>query len=267
MKKHIAIGILSIFTILLLSISVLAAPGVPHQFYGTVTVNGDSAPNNLFVEARVGGNIYSTVTSNGQYGYDLIFYVEDPNNNREGSTIRFFVGTEPGNMVEAASRTFSNGATTRHDLNVSGLVLPPPPSNGGGGGTGGSTGGGGGGSGGSPSTTSTDDEDVSVTVEECVPQWVCSEWTECANNQQRRVCVDRNECGSDEGRPEERRACEMTEEELFGAAPGEEPQEAGFLNWLTGFVTGAGAAAPWIGLIILLALIAGLYLFVFSRKK
>ena len=267
-KNVVSIGLKSFLVVLLLvsfSSLAVAQPNVPHAFYGDVIVNGGSAPNNLFVEARVshpdGTSTFTTVTSDGGYGYDPVFYVEPGTANWDNRVITFFV-----EGVEAGSYVFSSGNVTRVDLQADGVDLPSP----GNGGTG-TTGGGGAGTAGVPPAPSDDEEDddgtgttPTVVEEECVPNWVCSEWTDCVNYQQRRVCIDRNECGSDEGKPDERQSCEMTEEQLTGT---QEPQQAGLLSAITGFVTGAGAVAPWIGLIVLLALIAGLYLFVFSRRK
>ena len=278
--------IISIF--ILSSFLVSAAPGVPNQFYGTVTVNGASAPNNLFVEARVGSSVFTTITSNGLYGDDPnIFYIEDPANNRQGQTIRFYVGTSSTNMVEAQSSTFSNGAVTKLDLSVSGLTIPS--NNVGDDSTGGTTGGTGGAGGGTTeSTTSSTTGSSGLIVNEgdnsddgssqstsrtnslsqdvCEPNWVCGEWTECINFQQRRVCVDANDCGLNNS-PETRRGCVLTPEELEQSSTQEEPKES-FVSRFTGFVTGdTGGIPSIIPLIALVTVIAGLFIFLFTRNN
>ncbi len=68
-------------------------PGIPHQFYGEVVVNNTLVPDNNIIIAAIGGNYYSTVTKDGFYGFSPnIFYVEDPDGNRLGKTISFYLG-------------------------------------------------------------------------------------------------------------------------------------------------------------------------------
>jgi len=43
---------------------------------------------------------------------------------------------------------------------------------------------------------------------ECVPDWKCSDWSDCLDGWQTCQCEDLNKCGTDEGKPEEGRACE-----------------------------------------------------------
>lgn len=281
--------IISIF--ILSSFLVSAAPGVPNQFYGSVTVNGASAPNNLFVEARVGNSVFTTITSNSQYGYNPIFYIEDPENNRQGQTIRFYVGTSSNNMVEAQSSTFSNGAVTNLDLSVSGLTIPSnnegDNTNSGGTTNEGSTSGGTTNEGSTSGTTggATENNDLLIndvdnsgdsssqstlsnflSQDVCESDWVCGEWTECINFQQRRVCVDANDCGLNDS-PETRRGCVLTAEELEQSSTREEPKE-GFVSRVTGFVTGDSGGIPSIlPLIALVTVIAGLFIFLFTRNN
>ena len=269
--------LLSLLLIISLTSMVVAQPEktgltVPNQFYGDVSVNGQSAPSNLIIEARINGvNVGSTVTINGRYGYDSMFYVE-----YEGSDetpITFFV-----EGVQAGTASFISGHSTRVDLSANGVSLPSSGITSGATGGGAAGAGASGGSGGgiapvsAADTSGTLNLDVTnVSEDNCVSYWVCSEWTECSNNQQRRICVDRNEC-SESIRPEERRACTMTIEELFGAAPGEKPKN-NFLRSITGFFVGADnseVSFSWLPLIILSLVIAGLFLFLFffrNRKK
>ena len=39
--------------LLLLALSVSAVPGVPHRFFGSVTINGEPAPDGSFIEAII----------------------------------------------------------------------------------------------------------------------------------------------------------------------------------------------------------------------
>lgn len=43
----------------------------------------------------------------------------------------------------------------------------------------------------------------------CIPNWQCEEWSECINGAQTRTCVDVNECGTEQGKPEQERECEI----------------------------------------------------------
>ena len=43
----------------------------------------------------------------------------------------------------------------------------------------------------------------------CTPDWECSEWHNCIKSVQARECIDTNECGSFEGRPDVVRSCNM----------------------------------------------------------
>jgi len=95
---------------------VVAQPGVPHQFYGEVNFLNGPAPDGSLVEAKIGGiTVATTTTSNGKYGYaPNLFYIDDPNNDRAGEVIEFYVrGINTG---EAA--IFQNGMSTRLDLSV-----------------------------------------------------------------------------------------------------------------------------------------------------
>jgi hypothetical protein len=42
--------------------------------------------------------------------------------------------------------------------------------------------------------------------ESCVPDWICDEWSECAQTQTR-TCTDNKGCGTNEAKPEESQAC------------------------------------------------------------
>ena len=65
-----------------LAVQALAAPVMPHQFYGNVTIAGAPAPEGTVVSARIGEVEYAvtTVDSVGRYGYDPVWKVpgDDP---------------------------------------------------------------------------------------------------------------------------------------------------------------------------------------------
>jgi hypothetical protein len=127
----------------------MAAPGIPHQFYGTVKVNGKAAPDGTVVSARIDGKeVSSGVTTGGKYGQSPdIFIITDANNNRAGDTIAFFVaGKDSGKTY-----VFENGASTELNLAVTKQTSDDgdggSSSGGSSGSSGGSSGGGGGGGG------------------------------------------------------------------------------------------------------------------------
>lgn len=43
--------------------------------------------------------------------------------------------------------------------------------------------------------------------QECIPNWKCGEWTICSNEVQTRTCTDRNDCGTNNGKPVETQNC------------------------------------------------------------
>lgn len=257
--------------LILMSVVVSAAPGVPHQFYGNVLINGEPAPNNYLVEARINGAAKQTFTMDGTYGYDPIFYIEDPNNDRLGDKITFYVGSDVDGLVEAAEYTFNNGMSTELDFSVE--IDVPVKRTGGGGGSSSSY---------VPpkvvvednetNTTTTGTEDVAVDTLNCTTDWICTSWGECINGQQTRTCADKNQCGTEDTIPAEKQSCELTIEEIYGDAP---DAKNGFFsrlfsslgsNKITGAVVGGGATS-WIALIGLLLIIGGIFGYVRSRKN
>jgi len=138
---------------LVIPLSALAAPGIPHQFYGNATYTNGTAISSGNVIVKIGATQVATVPiSNGRYGYNPnLLLITDADSNRAGSTLKFFIGTVDTGKTEV----FVNGGYT--NLNLDTLVAPtatptPSPTP-----TGGSSGGGtsGGGGGAQPASTST----------------------------------------------------------------------------------------------------------------
>jgi len=103
-----------IFALILLTTSLVSAyPGIPHQFYGDVTVNSQPAPDNNVLVASIDGDEYITITKDGQYGFSPnIFYIEDPEGNRQGD-ITFYLGGK-----NVGSFTFQNNGFTKFDIST-----------------------------------------------------------------------------------------------------------------------------------------------------
>jgi hypothetical protein len=117
------IAILTLFAIT--SQAAFASPGIPNQFYGTLTINGSPAPAGYTVTAKVNGadsGASTTTDSQGRYGYSPVFMVPGS----QGGSVTFFV-----NGVQASqSATFAAGGINQLNLTVSGSVpassTPPP---------------------------------------------------------------------------------------------------------------------------------------------
>ena len=109
MRKDIFLYIIFIISIGLIS----AIPGIPHQFYGSVVVNGQPALGNI-ITASVNGQEYVTISYDGVYGINPnTFFVEDINSNNYGKTINFYVG---GKL--AGSYIFKNSQLTKLDFSL-----------------------------------------------------------------------------------------------------------------------------------------------------
>jgi len=90
---NLKILIIAFGTFLLFSNNIaLAIPGIGHQFYGSVTINGSPAPDGTDVTAKINGiPVASKTTSGGKY----YFTISDPYNMRSGSEISFAPGSRP----------------------------------------------------------------------------------------------------------------------------------------------------------------------------
>ena len=264
---------ISCILFLVLAIGLVSAQyGIPNRFFGSVSdSNGNPAPDGILVKARIDNmDVAATATKDGKYGYNPIFYVPDPNSNRDGKKIEFYV-----NDVKAGEHTFTNGESDKLDLTASGnFAVTPPPSGGGsgGGGGGGSSGGGGsiassGSSGGSVeiNINSPPEDSESEKTSNCIPTWECSDWLDCVNGMQKRVCTDINNCGADNGKPAERRECSTNK--LKEILPS-------FFSNILGNVVGTGTeskpfaiAIIFIVIVLIASLIVRLHFVRKSRQK
>jgi len=124
-KSHFIGLILAVMLSLGLATPAMAAPQIPHAFYGNVTIGGEPAPDGIVISARIGSTEYETTTTvDGKYGYSPTFMVpaDDPETPEKeggvnGDTIEFYL---QGSKV--ASCTFANGQVTPLDLEAE--VLP-----------------------------------------------------------------------------------------------------------------------------------------------
>ena len=135
---------------------VLAAPGIPHQFYGTVSYSNGSAVLSGTVKAKIDGVVVATGSiTNGQYGYNPnLLFALDNDGVYAGKTIEFYVGGVKAN-TSPETVVFANGNSSQVNLTIPASL----PTTGGGedSTSGGSTtsGGGGGGGGSAVAITTT----------------------------------------------------------------------------------------------------------------
>ena len=113
-----------IVSALIFPVLVFAAPGIPHQFYGTVSfANGVVAPDGTLIEAKIDGQtIAACPVKDGKYGYNpILCFVTDPNDNRwqnGGEIIHFFVN----NLNTEETVNFEKGASTKLDFSLSNVT-------------------------------------------------------------------------------------------------------------------------------------------------
>lgn len=107
---------LFIFVLLILSMSLISAvPGIPHQFYGEIEVNGE--PSDDILVAFIDEQNYSTIILEGIYGIKPnTFFVEDINGDNNGKEITFYVGG--GNGKKAGTYIFQSNSLTKLDFSL-----------------------------------------------------------------------------------------------------------------------------------------------------
>lgn len=261
----------------LLSNIAFAIPGVPNAFYGYAFVNGQPAENGTQIIAKINGvQAASTTTMGGKYGYDPAFYVEDPNQDRTGKAVTFFI-----NGVDAGQTYyFCNACVT--PVNLSATISPPPPPSGGGG-TAPS-----GGGGGAVVTQVTPPKNNTPVVpnnapappvgpttgttdqpQNCNERWLCEDWSNCADGSQTRVCEEVNKCGTEDNKPLISQPCTSAQQaaalsaqaEAAAAGIGKQPAPS------TGFATLAASLKEPKNIGIAGLLVAGAALVVVLRKK
>ena len=144
--------------------------------------------------------------------------------------------------------------------------------------SGGSSGGGGGGGSYTSSTTNTTGDGS-----DCTPNWLCSAWGECEDGAEERTCVDENNCGTEEDKPQEKQECTKTtlmstinplksdSPEEGNSASGNENQEndetKGGLAGITGrFLGGNSRTGLGIG-VLLVIIIGGLLLYAYFKPN
>ncbi|WP_292491888.1 hypothetical protein [Methanoculleus sp. 10] len=118
-------------------------PTFPHDFWGSVTIDGAPAPAGITITATIGETTYGSIvtTKAGEYGsssrYEGGRLVVSATDGHAGETITFLVN----GRAARETAPFTPDSTTRLDLSVAGGSTPTPGNggNGGGGGPSGSS--------------------------------------------------------------------------------------------------------------------------------
>ena len=108
-------------------------PGLPHQFYGTVTIDRAAAPDGTRVTAEVNGvEAKAGSTSAGKYGYDTggLFRVDGAAGNEVVFKVNGVVAEETGVFKSGGSTELNLSATqtagdplvARYDSNNNGMI-------------------------------------------------------------------------------------------------------------------------------------------------
>lgn len=208
-KISLSFAVLAVF--IFANVSFVQAFPQPNLFYGTVKVNGIPAPDGVLISAQhQGKDVGGALTEDGEYFLTLALEPTE-----HGDTVELYI-----QGVKAGEGIFSTG-TTIHEVNLSADIVNfcgdgicesgescsscsadcgacSPPS------------GGGSPSGGGFPTGGGDEEAEEETGDgTCVEDWICTDWNECFNSIQKRVCADVNRCGTEENKPVEIQDCLM----------------------------------------------------------
>jgi len=255
---------LKILTVILIAIAflsniTLAIPTWPHVFYGSVTWNGQAAPDGTTVTAKIDGVQVATITtSGGKYGYPVgSFYASDTDPaSRSGKTIAFFVN----NVNTGVTANFCNGCFNLCGTNTTSCASLDLSATGATEGGGGSTSGGGGGGGGGGTiggTTGGTTNQTGTTPQVCQEKWVCSDWSTCQDGIQTRTCTDENNCGTRNSEPFTSQPCSAEESKQAEEAQALLP---------TGFFLGLSTSDWIIGAIVGIVVAAAL-IFILTRRR
>lgn len=109
-----------------------APPGMPNAFYGSVTIDGTPAIDDITVTAHIGDLSWSTTTSGGQYGYSPQFIIplNDPATPQKdggvnGDEIIFKVNGTLATTDPASPILFETGGVDQVDLSIGEISLMP----------------------------------------------------------------------------------------------------------------------------------------------
>ncbi len=104
----------------------------------------------------------------------------------------------------------------------------------------------------------------------CSPNWRCSDWSECVEGVETRLCEDANKCGTDKGIPIEVRSCsaetasQQEQTEQVSETPPETKGQSAFSK-ISGAVIG-GIIDSWAYIVVLIAILAGLIVYLYRDE-
>jgi hypothetical protein len=197
--------ILTIFVGIMLFANLGLAIPIGHQFHGTVTINGNPAPDNSLIQAKIDDKIldFDTTTLDGNYNLKI-----DLSSTYSGKTIYFYVDGNQAN--EDSQFCLVYACSTRLDLTAAGGEQPSPPPSGPGGGS----------PGGIYIPPTEEEEEITEGSTICQEEWTCSDWSVCEDGLQTRTCEDVNNCGTRSNEPFSTQPCSTVEEEGVPAPTG-----------------------------------------------
>ncbi len=108
--------------------------------------------------------------------------------------------------------------------------------------------------GGGSTSSSTTAQLINLNNANCVEDWECSNWLDCVGGIQKKVCTDKNSCGTETNKPETEKECTVSQRKLGRGITG---SVIGFAK--SGVGTGLG-----MGILIILA---GMGVIIFRNKK
>ena len=131
MNYKLLMGVLLLITILCTGTAVAAEeiPPLPAQYYGTITVNDENAPEGLIITAKINSHIVGTITIRevgkfaepGTFGTKLL--VSPASADAEGQTVTFWIQ----NRSAKETIPFHAGDSQELTLTFSNISLPPVP--------------------------------------------------------------------------------------------------------------------------------------------
>ena len=108
--------------------------------------------------------------------------------------------------------------------------------------------------GGGSTSSSTTAQLINLNNANCIEDWECSNWLDCVGGIQKKVCTDKNSCGTETNKPETEKECTVSQKKLGRGITG---SVIGFAK--SGVGTGLG-----MGILIILA---GMGVIIFRNKK